>query len=94
MLTLRALSMEKVVTENLSPDSYPQTLLEEIQTLKKLYNIGLSHHSCWNKQQLLDVSGLGMAADGLGCLQIACDGCRWLQMVGDDNKWLVMTANG
>ena len=56
MLTLRALTMEKVVTEDLSPDSYPQTLLEEIiQTLKKLNNISLNQHSCWNKPQLLDV---------------------------------------
>ena len=55
MLTLRALSMEKVVTEDLSPDSYPQTLLEEIQTLKKLYNIHLNQQSCRKKRQLLDV---------------------------------------
>ena len=53
--TLRALTMTTIVTEDLSPDSYPQTLLEEIQTLKKLYNIGLNQHLCWNKRQLLDV---------------------------------------
>ena len=54
MLTLRALSMEKVVTENLSPDSYPQTLLEEIQTLKKFYNIHLNQQSCRKKRYLLN----------------------------------------
>ena len=53
--TLRALTMTTIVTEDLSSDSYPQTLLEEIQTLKKLYNIGLNQHLCWNKRQLLDV---------------------------------------
>ena len=53
--TLRALTMTTIVTEDLSPDSYPKTLLEEIQTLKKLYNIGLNQHLCWNKRQLLDV---------------------------------------
>ena len=55
MLTLRALSMEKVVTENLSPHFYPQTLLDEIQNLKKFYNIGLNQQSCGKKRQLLDV---------------------------------------
>ena len=55
MLTLRALSMEKVVTEDLSPHSYPQTLLDEIQNLKKFYNIGLNQQSCGKKRQLLDV---------------------------------------
>ena len=54
MLTLRALSMEKVVTEDLSPDSYPQTLLEEIQTLKKFYNIHLNQQSCRKKRYLLN----------------------------------------
>ena len=54
MLTLRALSMEKVVTEDLSPDSYPQTLLEEIETLKKLYNIHLNQQSCREKRYLLN----------------------------------------
>ena len=54
MLTLRALSMEKVVTEDLSPDSYPQTLLEEIQTLKKFYNILLNQQSCRKKRYLLN----------------------------------------
>ena len=55
MLTLRALSMEKVVTEDLSPDSYPQTLLDEIQNLKKFYNISLNQQYYRKKQQLLDV---------------------------------------
>ena len=54
MLTLRALSMEKVVTEDLSPDSYPQTLLEEIQTLKTFYNIHLNQQSCRKKRYLLN----------------------------------------
>ena len=54
MLTLRALSMEKVVTEDLSPDSYPQTLLEEIQILKKFYNIHLNQQSCRRKRYLLN----------------------------------------
>ena len=54
MLTLRALTMEKVVTEDLSPDSYPQTLLVEIKTLKKLQNINLNQQSCRKKQDLLD----------------------------------------
>ena len=46
--------MEKVVTEDLSPDSYPQTLLVEIQTLKKLQNIDQNQQSCRKKQDLLD----------------------------------------
>ena len=54
MLTLRALTMEKVVTEDLSPDSYPQTLLVEIQTLKKLQNTDLNQQSCQKKRDLLD----------------------------------------
>ena len=54
MSTLRALSMEKVVTEDLSPDSYPQTLLVEIQTLKKLQNTDLNQQSCQKKRDLLD----------------------------------------
>ena len=54
MLTLRALSMEKVVTEDLSPDSYPQTLLEEIETLKKLYHFHLNQQSCRKKRYLLN----------------------------------------
>ena len=54
MLTLRALAMEKVVTEDLSPDSYPQTLLVEIQTLKKLQNTDLNQQSCQKKRDLLD----------------------------------------
>ena len=54
MLPLRALSMEKVVTEDLSPDSYPQTLLEEIQTLKKFYIILLNQQSCRKKRYLLN----------------------------------------
>ena len=55
MQTLRALSMEKVVTEDLSPHSYPQTLLDEIQNLKKLQNVALNQQSCQKKRQLLDV---------------------------------------
>ena len=54
MLTLRALTLEKVVTEDLSPDSYPQTLLVEIQTLKKLQNTDLNQQSCQKKRDLLD----------------------------------------
>ena len=55
MLTLRALTMEKVFTEDLSSDSCPKTLLEEMQTLKKARNIALNHHSCRNKRRLLDM---------------------------------------
>ena len=55
MLTLRALTMEKVFTEDLSPDSCPKSLLEEMQTLKKARNIALNHHSCRNKRRLLDM---------------------------------------
>ena len=55
MLTLRALTMEKVFTEDLSSDSCPKTLLEEMQTLKKAWNIALNHHSCRNKRRLLDM---------------------------------------
>ena len=55
MLTLRAITMEKVVTEDLSPHSYPQTLLDEIQNLKKLQNVALNQQSCQKKRQLLDV---------------------------------------
>ena len=55
MLTLRALTMEKVFTEDLSPDSCPKSLLEEMQTLKKARNIALNHHSGRNKRRLLDM---------------------------------------
>ena len=55
MLTLRALTMEKVFTEDLSQDSCPKSLLEEMQTLKKARNIALNHHSCRNKRRLLDM---------------------------------------
>ena len=55
MLTLRALTMEKVFTEDLSSDSCPKTLLEEMQTLKKARNIALNHHSGRNKRRLLDM---------------------------------------
>ena len=55
MLTLRALTMEKVFTEDLSSDSCPKTLLEEMQTLKKARNIALNYHSCRNKRRLLDM---------------------------------------
>ena len=55
MLTLRALTMEKVFTQDLSPDSCPKPLLEEMQTLKKARNIALNHHSCCNKRRLLDM---------------------------------------
>ena len=55
MLTLRALAMEKVFTQDLSPDSCPKTLLKEMQTLKKARNIALNHHSCRNKRRLLDM---------------------------------------
>ena len=51
--TLHALAMTIIVTEDLTPNSYPQTLLKEIQTLKKLQNIGLNHQSCLGKQYLL-----------------------------------------
>ena len=55
MLSLRALTMEKVFTEDLSPDSCPKSLLEEMQTLKKARNITLNHQSCRNKRRLLDM---------------------------------------
>ena len=51
MPTLRALSMEKVVTEDLSPDLYPQTLLEEIQDLKKLRDSVLHFHLYRSKKR-------------------------------------------
>ena len=53
MLTLRALTMEKVFTEDLSSDSCPKTLLEEMQTLKKARNIALNQYSCRSKRRLL-----------------------------------------
>ena len=51
--TLRALAMTTIVTEDLTPDSYPEILLKEIQTLKELQNISLNQQSCWGKQYLL-----------------------------------------
>ena len=42
MLTLRALAMEKVFTQDFSPESCPKTLLEEMQTLKKARNIAVN----------------------------------------------------
>ena len=65
MLTLRALSMEKVVLEDLSPDSCPKTLLEEMQTLKKARNIALNQHSCRNKRRLLDMIWSKIRIDGM-----------------------------
>ena len=53
MLTLRALAMEKVFTQDLSPDSCPKTLLKEMQTLKKARNIALNQYSCRSKRRLL-----------------------------------------
>ena len=53
MLTLRALAMEKVFTQDLSPDSCPKTLLKEMQTLKKARNIVLKQYSCRSKRRLL-----------------------------------------
>ena len=43
--------MEKVVLEDLSPDLYPQTLLEEIQILKKARNLSLNFYSYQNKRE-------------------------------------------
>ena len=69
MLTLRALTMEKVFTEDLSSDSCPKTLLEEMQTLKKARNIALNHHSCRNKRRLLDMLWTNIRIDA-GILSI------------------------
>ena len=55
MLTLRALAMEKVFTQDFSPESCPKTLLEEMQTLKKARNIAVNQHSCRNKRRLLRI---------------------------------------
>ena len=70
MLTLRALSMEKVVLEDLSPDSCPKTLLEEMQTLKKARHIALNHHSYRIKRRLLNMLWTKIRIDAAGILAI------------------------
>ena len=79
MLTLRALSMEKVVTEDLSPHFYPQTLLDEIQNLKKFYNIGLNQQYCRKKQQLLDVRWSQDDIDAQLQLTMITNRCKYLR---------------
>ena len=55
MSTLRALSMEKVVLEDLYPDFYPPTLVEEIQILKKVRNLAQNFHLQRNKKQCVQM---------------------------------------
>ena len=92
MLTLRALTMEKVFTEDLSPDSCPKTLLEEMQTLKKVRNIALNHHSCRNKRRLLDMLWTNIRIDaGILTIWILEDhdavleeAAMWFRMLGTE----------
>ena len=84
--------MEKVFTEDLSPDSCPKTLLEEMQTLKKVRNIALNHHSYRNKRRLLDMLWTNIRIDaGILTIWILEDhdavleeAAMWFRMLGTE----------
>ena len=51
--SLRSLAIVKIINEDLSPDEYPQMLVQEIHTLKKIKNIIQNQTYIRQKQTLL-----------------------------------------